>query len=128
MAYYVPAPLPYPASLYTPVQPVLPVPSVTYPYLPAGAGLWPEPAAGGHKSISLEKELRDRGLHASANAVANGEAIDPLQAFNIERANVEMTSGSPHRFRTGAYAAHLDHEARLPVDQQSPRRALAHPL
>ena len=92
------------------------------------AAYWPEPQAGGHKSISLEKDLRDRGLHASANAVANGEMIDPMQATVISHAELDLREGSPHRFRTGAYEAHVDAELSLPVDQRSPRRAIANPM
>eukprot|EP01060_Flectonema_neradi_P034767 TRINITY_DN6209_c0_g1_i1.p1 TRINITY_DN6209_c0_g1~~TRINITY_DN6209_c0_g1_i1.p1 ORF type:complete len:137 (+),score=15.72 TRINITY_DN6209_c0_g1_i1:51-461(+) len=88
---------------------------------------WSEPQSGGHKSISLEKELRDRGLHASANAVANGESLDYAQVTRVHHADVEMQSSSPHRFRTGAYSAHLDAEMRLPIDQRSPRRAISSP-
>eukprot|EP00754_Rhynchopus_humris_P012476 Rhum_TRINITY_DN14289_c0_g1::Rhum_TRINITY_DN14289_c0_g1_i1::g.76820::m.76820 len=96
-------------------------------YVPPTTTYWPEPQTGGHKSISLEKELRDRGMHASANAVANGEMVDPVQLANIETANVDMTVGSPHRFRTSAYNAHIDHELSQPVEHRSPRRALAGP-
>ena len=96
-------------------------------YVPRDAQYWPEPMAGGHKSISLERELRDRGMHASANAVANGELVDPVQMTNIETANVDLTVGSPHRFRTAAYNAHIDAEMTKPVEHRSPRRALAGP-
>ncbi|KAJ9457898.1 hypothetical protein DIPPA_17939 [Diplonema papillatum] len=96
-------------------------------YHGAESAYWPEPMAGGHKSISLEKELRDRGLHASANAIANGEIVDPLQGSSIERADLELRVGSPHRFRTGAYNAHIDAEALLPPEYQSPRRCIAPP-
>ena len=88
---------------------------------------WSEPQSGGHKSISLEKELRDRGLHASANAIANGEVLDHAQVTRVNIADVEMQSSSPQRFRSGAYCAHLDAEMRLPFDQRSPRRAISSP-
>eukprot|EP01061_Rhynchopus_euleeides_P037016 TRINITY_DN625_c0_g1_i3.p1 TRINITY_DN625_c0_g1~~TRINITY_DN625_c0_g1_i3.p1 ORF type:complete len:125 (+),score=34.69 TRINITY_DN625_c0_g1_i3:67-441(+) len=116
--------IPYTHGVPSPVARTVPSPM---PYVPANASYWPEPQAGGHKSISLERELRDRGLHASANAVANGELVDPVQVVNIDQASVDLTVGSPHRFRTAAYNAHVDAEMTKPVEHRSPRRALAGP-
>ncbi|KAJ9471181.1 hypothetical protein DIPPA_13952 [Diplonema papillatum] len=89
--------------------------------------MWPDPQSGGHKSISLEKELRDRGLHASADRVANGLALDDTQETNVVRADVEL-QGSPHRFGTHAFNAHVDSELCQPPEWRSPRRALAGPV
>ncbi|KAJ9443383.1 hypothetical protein DIPPA_30616 [Diplonema papillatum] len=52
-----------------------------------------EPIIGGHKSFSWEKELRERGLHASANEIAGqGDAF-----FEGPQGSPAPGSGSPRR-------------------------------
>eukprot|EP01059_Diplonema_ambulator_P009522 TRINITY_DN1942_c0_g2_i1.p1 TRINITY_DN1942_c0_g2~~TRINITY_DN1942_c0_g2_i1.p1 ORF type:complete len:485 (+),score=111.82 TRINITY_DN1942_c0_g2_i1:52-1506(+) len=54
-----------------------------------------EPIIGGHKSFSWEKELRERGLHASANEVAaRGD-----EYFEGPQGHPAPGSGSPRRDR-----------------------------
>eukprot|EP01065_Artemidia_motanka_P020428 TRINITY_DN2445_c0_g1_i2.p1 TRINITY_DN2445_c0_g1~~TRINITY_DN2445_c0_g1_i2.p1 ORF type:complete len:458 (+),score=128.36 TRINITY_DN2445_c0_g1_i2:87-1460(+) len=63
-----------------------------------------EPIIGGHKSHSLERELRERGLHASANAVAaagdehyEGPQGHPAPGSGSPRRNHVTSAGSPRR-------------------------------
>ncbi|KAJ9444668.1 hypothetical protein DIPPA_30696 [Diplonema papillatum] len=57
-----------------------------------------EPILGGHKTHSWEKELRERGLHASANAIAfQGDAY-----FEGPQGQPAPGSGSPRRNRVSA--------------------------
>eukprot|EP01060_Flectonema_neradi_P010721 TRINITY_DN177_c0_g2_i1.p1 TRINITY_DN177_c0_g2~~TRINITY_DN177_c0_g2_i1.p1 ORF type:complete len:428 (+),score=64.00 TRINITY_DN177_c0_g2_i1:66-1286(+) len=57
-----------------------------------------EPILGGHKSFSWEKELRERGLHASANEIAQrGD-----QYFEGPQGHPAPGSGSPRRDRVSA--------------------------
>eukprot|EP01062_Namystynia_karyoxenos_P048634 TRINITY_DN3707_c1_g2_i1.p1 TRINITY_DN3707_c1_g2~~TRINITY_DN3707_c1_g2_i1.p1 ORF type:complete len:819 (+),score=144.23 TRINITY_DN3707_c1_g2_i1:77-2533(+) len=90
-----------------------------------GPGAYPdpnyEPIIGGHKSFELEKELRERGMHASANAVAlQGAAVYegpqgyPAPGSGSPRRDW-VSSGSPLRTYgpappapEGSYAAALD--------------------
>eukprot|EP01062_Namystynia_karyoxenos_P066421 TRINITY_DN60355_c0_g1_i1.p2 TRINITY_DN60355_c0_g1~~TRINITY_DN60355_c0_g1_i1.p2 ORF type:complete len:437 (+),score=76.42 TRINITY_DN60355_c0_g1_i1:90-1400(+) len=63
-----------------------------------GGGSNFEPIIGGHKSHSLERELRERGLHASANAVAaQGD-----EHYEGPQGNPAPGSGSPQRNRVTA--------------------------
>eukprot|EP00755_Sulcionema_specki_P014764 Sspe_Gene.57597::Locus_31590_Transcript_2_2_Confidence_0.667_Length_589::g.57597::m.57597 len=94
-----------------------------YPYH-YGIATIPEPQVGGHKSISVEKELRDRGLHASANAVGNLEPMGPGQAAAVHVADADLHCGSPHRFRTPQFVAHMDAEIRQPYSWPSPHSAV----
>ena len=57
-----------------------------------------EPILGGHKSYSWEKELRERGLHASANEVGTGGD----QYFEGPQGHPAPGSGSPRRDRVSA--------------------------
>ena len=60
-----------------------------------------EPIVGGHKSYSWEKELRERGLHASANELAkDGDAY-----FEGPQGHPAPGSGSPRRDRVSASPA-----------------------
>eukprot|EP01063_Lacrimia_lanifica_P003817 TRINITY_DN12089_c0_g1_i1.p1 TRINITY_DN12089_c0_g1~~TRINITY_DN12089_c0_g1_i1.p1 ORF type:complete len:405 (+),score=103.81 TRINITY_DN12089_c0_g1_i1:47-1216(+) len=57
-----------------------------------------EPILGGHKTHSWEKELRERGLHASANRVAQmGDSF-----FEGPQGHPAPGSGSPRRDRVSA--------------------------
>eukprot|EP01065_Artemidia_motanka_P051485 TRINITY_DN90_c0_g2_i1.p1 TRINITY_DN90_c0_g2~~TRINITY_DN90_c0_g2_i1.p1 ORF type:complete len:357 (+),score=139.89 TRINITY_DN90_c0_g2_i1:58-1071(+) len=82
---------------------------------PGAAG---EPAPGGHKSISLEKELRDRGLHASANAVAAGQRLDAHQAAAVAVADTDLarsgSPGSPRRLNRAYYDAEAAYQPASP--------------
>eukprot|EP01062_Namystynia_karyoxenos_P019976 TRINITY_DN17556_c0_g1_i1.p1 TRINITY_DN17556_c0_g1~~TRINITY_DN17556_c0_g1_i1.p1 ORF type:complete len:347 (+),score=127.20 TRINITY_DN17556_c0_g1_i1:78-1118(+) len=77
-----------------------------------------EPQPGGHKSISLEKELRDRGLHASANAVAAGQQLDSYQTSAVSRADAELavsgSPGSPRRLNRAYYDAEVGYAPASP--------------
>eukprot|EP01065_Artemidia_motanka_P035865 TRINITY_DN43763_c0_g1_i1.p2 TRINITY_DN43763_c0_g1~~TRINITY_DN43763_c0_g1_i1.p2 ORF type:complete len:141 (+),score=39.97 TRINITY_DN43763_c0_g1_i1:65-424(+) len=69
-----------------------------------------EPEAGGHKSNSLEKELRDRGLHASANRVgqSGGAAIGgpPGSAREPVPGSAFVGYAAPHHFEPAYPTAH----------------------
>lgn len=77
------------------------------------------PQAGGHKSISLEKELRDRGLHASANAIASGARLDAGQSVAVSEAGAEL-SASPRRANRAYYEAEANYNPASPPRQAGP--------
>ena len=82
-----------------------------------------EPIIGGHKTFSMEHELRERGLHASANEVARqGDSY-----YEGPQGHPAPGSGSPRRDRVSASPARSSHLSggvggSLPAVSSSPYR------